>query len=464
MNATTIRRLCATSFALTVSLSLFACGTETAQPGPTPTPAGAEVPEVLALSPETIDADFEGTVTISGANFDANPEVLINGAPAIAIPAIGVNVISDRQIEVSVSYPGPGQKLASGEFSVSVRNDAGDSNARTLEVLPVLLDVEHILSAPRGFTPSGGAFDIWVRPLDSDDEFIGTSHPLAANGLDWSHFQLTNLSVTRVVDAMPVDPDLFGVANVVFQPRGDESPLAVALTIDQSGSLIGLGSNPVPSDPDDRRIDGSQMFVDSMGTKDQAAVIKFQCPCPGGSQVVQDLTSDKDVLKTALDGLRDTEGGNTPLYEAIGLSLDVLDASEGMSAKAVIVLTDGRNTVEGPTPAELVTKATDYGIPVFTIGLGNPNDPDSLDRDELEFISSSTGGRFFFAEDADALDSIFATLTALLEDSYRVEAAVSFEPALGTAGVYEVEGDLVTRVGGREVVLPLDPFTVSVVD
>lgn len=457
MQVTNLRLLAA---AVVLGLSAFACGPDAVTPDPTPTPDNA-APDLMAVTPPQIHADFSGQVTLRGASFTSATEVLAGGTP-IAIPAITVSVVSDTEIHLNISYAG--NPLVSGPVDLTVRTEYGTSQMQPLEIRPVLGDVEHLITAPRGFSTNAGAFDVWTRPLDSDGEFIGTNHTLAAQGLDWSHFQLTDLMVTNTADDSNVFPDLFGVADVVFQPRGEETAVAVALTIDQSGSLIGLGSNPVPSDPDDKRIDGAQMFVDSMGSKDQATVIKFQCPCPGGSQIVQELTSDKDVLKTALDGLRDTEGGNTPLYEAIDLSLETLNAAEGMAARAVVVLTDGRNTVDGPTPDELITKALDFEIPVFVVGLGNPNDPLSLDRDELERISETTGGRFFFAEDADALGDIFVALTALLEDSYRLEAAVTFDPPLPGAGVYEVTGTITTRVEGREVSFDLEPFTVSVLN
>lgn len=446
---------------LAVVWVLAGCGTPTAPVQPTPTPEPG-APQLVAITPDEIPADYAGEILLAGAGFDPSAQVLVNGAP-IAVPGISVTYLSEYEIRLDVAYSGAGMELLSGLYPLTVQQNGLTSTSANLRVVPVLGDVEHLATNPRVFTEDGGAFDVWVRPMDSDGEFIGPQHVLAPGGLDWSHFQLDNISVTRLSDATPMNIGLAGVADVIFQPGGDETPLAVAITIDQSGSMIGLGSNPVPSDPDDIRIDGSQMFVDAMGSKDQAAVIRFDCPCPPGVNVVQDLTGDKNMLKAALDSLRNDEGGNTPLYQAIDVSIDTV-AATNMAKKAVVVLTDGRNTEAGPTPDELIAKAQDNDVAIYAIGLGNPNDPLSLDRAELTRIGQLTGGAFFFAEDANALIHIFDGLTAILVDSYKLEAAVTFDLPLTQAGSYQVDGDLVTRVDDREVVFDLEPFTVSLIN
>jgi Ca-activated chloride channel family protein len=225
--------------------------------------------------------------------------------------------------------------------------------------------------------------------------------------------------------------------------------------------MIGLGVNPVPSDPNEQRITQAEAFVARMGAMDQAEIISF-AGGPAAYTVVQTFTSDKVKLKNALEGLRGKEGGNTPLYDSMLKSVNDLHALSGTFLRAGIVLTDGRDDESTATPATIITTGRNDGIPVFSIGLGNPNDAASLDRATLQSIADSTGGRFFFSADSTGLQSVFDQLTDLLADSYRLESAVSFNPPLTTAGAYTITGDVTCTVDGETRSVPMAPISVSV--
>ena len=117
------------------------------------------------------------------------------------------------------------------------------------------------------------------------------------------------------------------------------------------------------------------------------------------------------------------------------------------------------------TPADVILLARSLEIPVFAIGLGNPATPGSIDQAEtLSDISSQTGGVFYFAEDADALDSVFASLTEVLRSSYRVEVGFEIDPPLATAGTYDVFGKVRVEADGEDAVVQLPAFRAPVVE
>lgn len=424
-----------------------------------------EVPPVLALtgvSPYDVKANHDGNVTLSGAGFlEAGLEVTVDGGSlSSAFPGAQMTVLDEWTIEIDFS----GALVEQGDRSVKVKTLAAESEPVALHVRPVLATLEHVRTLPGYFNRTAGFLDIWAMPKDELAAFIGPGHELAGlSGLGDANFRWENVRATRLSDMTQSLPDISGVADVKFEPVGTSNPLSIAITIDQSGSMIGLGVNPVPSDPNDERVNQAQAFVARMGALDQASIIRFQGQA-GAVFTVQDFTSDKTVLTNALDTLRTTEGGNTPLYDSMIKSVADLAAQPATRTKALIVLTDGRDTTSAQTSAQAITAARNANIPVFAIGLGNPNDAASLDRSDLENIAAQTGGRVFFAEDPTALAGIFDELTAILADSYKLEAAISFNPALPAAGGYKIEGDIVADIDGEEIKIPMTPFNISVLN
>lgn len=103
-----------------------------------------------------------------------------------------------------------------------------------------------------------------------------------------------------------------------------------------------------------------------------------------------------------------------------------------IQSKAIVLLTDGRNTVPADqttyTPGEAVKLAKDWGIKIYTIGIGGPDDyvirqtpfgerkwPAGADLDEqlLCDIANYTGGFYQRATDPDSLRRIMEKIDEL---------------------------------------------------
>lgn len=127
------------------------------------------------------------------------------------------------------------------------------------------------------------------------------------------------------------------------------------------------------------------------------------------------LTLDHASLSLLLD---DTgigmAGPNTAIGDAIGLSLKMLDQAHEQE-KVLILLTDGNDTSSAITPDHAAAMAAAKGVVIHTIGIGDPTAEGEakVDLQGLQKISKATGGRFFRAEDRNALDQVYATLDEL---------------------------------------------------
>jgi len=107
-------------------------------------------------------------------------------------------------------------------------------------------------------------------------------------------------------------------------------------------------------------------------------------------------------------------GPNTAIGDAIGLSLKLLDQAHEQE-KVLILLTDGNDTSSAITPDHAAAMAAAKSVVIHTIGIGDPSASGEakVNLQSLQEIASATGGRFFRAEDRNALDQVYDTLDKL---------------------------------------------------
>ncbi|MXU65269.1 VWA domain-containing protein [Oceanomicrobium pacificus] len=147
----------------------------------------------------------------------------------------------------------------------------------------------------------------------------------------------------------------------------------------------------------------------------------------------EDLSAVEELLAATQAGMA---GPKTALGDSLGLAIRAFETSR-MEKKVVILLTDGADTGSRMAPLPAARIASDAGIVVHTIGVGDPDGTgeDRVDFDTLQQIAEITGGRFFEASDTDALEEVYAEIDALTpveqaREVYRPEQPVPFWPAL----------------------------------
>jgi len=142
------------------------------------------------------------------------------------------------------------------------------------------------------------------------------------------------------------------------------------------------------------------------------------------------LTTDHEVLKTLIDQVDfgDIKDG-TAIGMAIANGVNRLKDLPGRS-RVLILLTDGRNNSGTIDPATAADLARSMRVRIYPIGVGSMEDapypvedpflgkryvklPAQVDDASLSRIAETTGGRYFRATDADALDRIFREIDGL---------------------------------------------------
>jgi hypothetical protein len=169
---------------------------------------------------------------------------------------------------------------------------------------------------------------------------------------------------------------------------GDPVLIDVAFVLDSSGSMTS-------NDPQGLRRTASKSFVDALLAEDRGTVVDFD----SFARLLQPLTSDKALLKAAIDRI-DSSGG-TNIGAGVSVGLTELARGKGDDperAQIMILLTDG----VGSYNPLLTTQAGNAGVTIYTIGLGS-GVSDAL----LRGIAEGTGGEYHPVAEAADLPDVF---------------------------------------------------------
>ena len=157
------------------------------------------------------------------------------------------------------------------------------------------------------------------------------------------------------------------------------------------------------------------------------------------------LTLAHDGLHGFLDNVklvdRKSEDG-TAIGDALALAAARLQTAEDnlsrqtddrekdyeIKSKVIILLTDGESNVGAISPQQAAAMAREWGITIYTIGVGSPEEISKLgsilgfrfkmpgrgvDEKTLKNLATETGGRFWLAKDGKALRNIYEQIDQL---------------------------------------------------
>jgi len=227
-----------------------------------------------------------------------------------------------------------------------------------------------------------------------------------------------------------------GLENIdsIMQVEG----IDIVLTLDVSGSM------QIFDDLRDRRQriqvakDEAVRFIEKR-IDDPIGVVIFardsisRCP----------LTLDKNILRQVVGELElgyiNPDG--TSLGTGLATAVNRLRKSKAKS-KIIILLTDGEPTPEKVSPESAIDLAKQFGIKVYTIGIGNEKGGYiqhpflgvhevgiSLNTQLLKKIANETGGMFFRASNPKQLREIYNKIDALEKTEYQTDIFHKFYEA-----------------------------------
>ena len=225
---------------------------------------------------------------------------------------------------------------------------------------------------------------------------------VAMSGPAWGSGQrLDQGAFTATINGKPVD--ITG-ASPLQEQQGSLGKVAVMLAVDTSGSMR-VNQNIV------RAQAAADTFAQKMKQGTRLGLIAFSTK----PQVVQSLTTDRDLVRTAIGSLNAT--GDTALYDAVVLASGLLDNEQGQHN--LVLLSDGRDEGSRATREQAIDAARKAGVTVYTVGLNVPGR--AQDQQALKRLAERTGGAAVEVNNADDLVNQFSLIAQTLASQYVVD-------------------------------------------
>ncbi len=261
---------------------------------------------------------------------------------------------------------------------------------------------------------------------------------LSVGVVDKQGHSITNLSPNDFV----IYED--GVRRPIVHFEPTDAPFSLVMLLDTSGSTVTFR----------QQIQGAALrFLDALRPEDRVAVVDFNGK---GAKVQLPFSTDRNRIAYTIGITLSTGKGETPLYDALRLSMKELAHEAPRRRKAIVVLTDGLDTSARNSDRSVVSRAAGAevdtaikadvnpqlvsvlgdadreGVTIFPLALPS-GDPKRLPlqdaaitamytaaRTRLQLLADRTGGRLHEIRRLDDLANLYARVAADLRTIYTV--------------------------------------------
>src|SRR5712691_8212255 len=225
-----------------------------------------------------------------------------------------------------------------------------------------------------------------------------------------------------------------GVPQEIFTfQQNIDLPLSLAILIDTSGS-------EERTLPEEKAAARSFLETVIRENKDEAAIVSFT----GEVTLEQGLTGNIGRLRRAIDqvefvppsgyigggvvvggtppisGSQQALAGSTAIWDAIwATSNELLSASAEHTRRAIILLTDGEDTISQVHMQDAINRALKADALIYAIGIGDRYQF-GINEGALKKITESTGGRAYFPHNERELRDSFIQIQNDLREQYLV--------------------------------------------
>lgn len=232
-------------------------------------------------------------------------------------------------------------------------------------------------------------------------------------------FILRLLALSSLIIAM-ARPRKVDISSQTKSTKG----IDIVMAIDVSGSMLAKDLKP-------NRMDALKKVAENFvqgRPNDRIGIVVYAAEAYTKTPV----TSDKAVIQQAIQSIE----YNNLLQDGTGIGMGLTTAVNRLKdskakSKVIILLTDGVNNAGFIEPETASQIAKEYGIKVYTIGIGTngnalfpyayaPNGgflfrmmPVEIDVNLLQTIAKNTGGKYFRATSNSKLESIYAEINKL---------------------------------------------------
>jgi Ca-activated chloride channel family protein len=198
------------------------------------------------------------------------------------------------------------------------------------------------------------------------------------------------------------------------------TPVSVGILVDTSGSMV-------PKIPQARA--AISEFVNDLNSRDDVFLFAFS----SSPFLLQPFTTNHELLISRLNLLY--AQGETAIFDTIIDGLLMVRRGR-WDKKALLVVTDGQDNASAWGLEDVVSRARQMGVLIYSIGIGNPNasivfgplgfitgDNDLVDARTLDALSTETGAKTYLLRtmgDGAAMREDCAAISRELREQYTV--------------------------------------------
>ena len=198
-----------------------------------------------------------------------------------------------------------------------------------------------------------------------------------------------------------------GVRQSIRLFRHEDIPVTVGLVVDHSGSMKSKLTDVIAA---------ARTFVESSSAEDEMFVVNFNEKVTLGLPDDIPLSNRPEDLGSAIANAPAT--GMTALYDAIVEARTRLQTGS-REKKVLIVISDGGDNASRHTLAEVLKKAEQSNVLVYTIGIFDDQDPDR-NPGVLHRLAAATGGEAFFPQQHSEVVAICERIARDIRNQYTI--------------------------------------------
>jgi VWFA-related protein len=197
--------------------------------------------------------------------------------------------------------------------------------------------------------------------------------------------------------------------NGVEQPlkifRREDVPVSMGIIIDNSGSMRDKRAKVAAA---------ALALVKASNPQDEVFIVNFNddayLDCP--------FTSDIKKMEEALDKI-DSKGG-TAMRDAISMSIDYLKDKGKKDKKVLLVVTDGNDNTSNMSLEQLVRKATQSEVLIYSIGLLSEEEKREATKAKraLKALAEDSGAMDYYPKDLAEVDKITPQVAHEIRNQY----------------------------------------------
>ncbi|HEV2199238.1 MAG TPA: VWA domain-containing protein [Bryobacteraceae bacterium] len=189
--------------------------------------------------------------------------------------------------------------------------------------------------------------------------------------------------------------------------RREDIPVSMGIIIDNSGSMRDKRAKVAAASLD---------LIRASNPQDEIFVVNFN----DDAFLDQSLTNDIKKLETALERY-DTKGG-TAMRDAISMSIDYVKEKGKKDKKVLMVVTDGNDNTSNQSLEDLVRKAQQSDVVIYSIGILSEEEPREAKKAKraLHELALASGGVDYYPKDLAEIDRITPEIAHEIRNQYTI--------------------------------------------